>query len=582
MLLSHSSAFLFKKLWQNYVRVHWPKILLAFVFMALSAGATAWLAKLMQPIIDDVFKAENVQSLQWVSGVVLLAFLIKGGAAYGESVVMNYIGQRILANLQGDVLAHIVRADLVFFHDNSTGSLISRCTNDINLMKGAVSNTLTSLGKDCLMVLFLVGVMFQTDWRLASVAFFIFPVAVYPIVKIGKKMRKMSTFTQEQTGSFLSLLSELFVGARLVKAFNMENYEIARGRTKIEGLFKLTLKANRVRSLSSPIMEFLGGVAIVTVIYYGGYQVIEKTNSAGAFFSFITALLLAYEPMKRLANLNANLQESLAATRRVFDLMALEPQIKEKKDALQSFNCKGQLDMREVTFGYELKKPVLNKVSISVRPGEKVALVGSSGAGKSTLLNLIPRFYDLNKGEICLDGVDIRGLTLGALRSNIALVSQEVNLFNDTVRANILYGRPQASEEEVIQAARYAAAHSFIGRLPQGYDTVIGESGVRLSGGQRQRISIARAILKDAPILLLDEATSALDTVSERQVQKALDFLMNGRTCLIVAHRLSTVKNADRILVMDEGTIVEEGPHDQLVAKKGVYAQLHQWQLMEG
>ncbi|MEI8321130.1 MAG: ABC transporter ATP-binding protein [Alphaproteobacteria bacterium] len=581
MLMTTSTWYLLKRLWKSYIRYHKGKIGSAFFFMALSAGSTAWLAKLMQPIIDDVFKSENVQSLRWVATAVLSAFLIKGIAAYGESIVMNRMGQRILSDLQYDLLSHLIRADLAFFQNNSTGTLISRCTNDINLMRGVVSNTLTSLGKDLLMVIFLVAVMFENDWVLAALTFFVFPLAVYPIVRIGKKMRKVSTFTQEQTGSFLSLLNELFHGTRLVKAFNMEEYERDRAKKTIESLFKLALRSNRIRSLSSPIMETLGGIAIVIVIFYGGYQVIQHTNTAGAFFSFITALLLAYEPMKRLANLNANLQEGLAATRRVFDLMDIEPTIQNSDTAQDLPVEKGQIELQNVHFQYTPKKPVLKNLTLKIPAGKKVALVGESGSGKSTLLNLIPRFYEVDKGTILIDNIPLKNFTLESLRSNLSLVSQEITLFNDTVRANILYGKPDATEAEIVKAAKDAAAHSFILKLPHGYDTFIGESGLKLSGGQRQRISIARALLKNAPILLLDEATSALDTTSERHVQKALDQLMKGRTCLIIAHRLSTVKNADRIIVLDEGQIVEEGTHDALVKRKGIYAQLCQWQLVE-
>lgn len=549
--------------------------------MALSAAATAGLAELMRPIIDDVFKSENVQSLRWVSVIVLGVFFLKGIAAYGESIVMNYIGQKIIATIQVGLLSHLVHADLAFFHNNATGTLVSRCTNDINLMKGVVSNTLTSLGKDLLMVIFLVASMFNNDWVLASITFFVFPIAVYPIVRIGKKMRKVSTHTQEHTGSFLALLSEIFHGARLVKASNMEKYESDRAYKTIHLLFKLSLKSNRIRSLSSPIMETLGGVAIVVVIFYGGYQVIQGTNTAGAFFSFITALLLAYEPMKRLANLNANLQEGLSAAKRVFDLMDIQPSIKDNQDARNLIVTKGQIGLDNVSFGYNPKNPVLRNINLHIPAGKKIALVGQSGSGKSTLLNLIPRFYEVTKGKILIDDIPITNFTLHSLRSNISLVSQEVILFNDSIKANILYGKPNATDAEVIAAAKDAAAHSFITKLPHGYDTVIGEAGIKLSGGQRQRISIARALLKNAPILLLDEATSALDTNSERHVQKALDHLMKGRTCLIIAHRLSTVKNADKIIVMDNGKIMEEGTHDILLQLKGFYAQLCQWQLVE-
>ncbi len=549
--------------------------------MILSGAATAGLAKLMEPIIDDVFKSENVHMLQVVSLGVLGLFLIKGLASYGESLTMNYIGQRIIANIQTDLFSHLIRADLQFFHANSSGTLMSRCTNDVNLMKGVVSNTITSLGKDLITLIFLVSVMFYQDWVLSSITFFVFPVAVIPIVRIGKRMRKISTHTQQETGAFLSFLKEVFQGARLVKAYNMETHEISRAKKVIESLLKLSLKSNRIKSLSSPIMETLGGVAIVVVISYGGYEVIQGKNTAGAFFSFIAALLLAYEPMKRLANLNANLQEGLAAATRIFTILDGAPHIQDMPDARIIPIKKGEVSFKNVDFQYETGKKVLKEVSFEIPTGKRIALVGPSGSGKSTLMNLIPRFYDIEKGAILIDGVNIQEVSLTALRNSMALVSQEVTLFDDSIRANILYGRPEASDEDIIKAAKDAAAHAFILKLPKGYDTVVGESGVKLSGGQRQRLSIARALLKNAPLLLLDEATSSLDTRSEHEVQKALDRLMKGRTCLIVAHRLSTVRNADNIVVLEEGKIVEQGTHDQLVKKAGVYAQLCQWQLVK-
>jgi subfamily B ATP-binding cassette protein MsbA len=549
--------------------------------MVLSGAATAGLAKLMEPIIDDVFKSENVHMLQVVSLGVLGLFLIKGLASYGESLTMNYIGQRIIANIQTDLFSHLIRADLQFFHAHSSGTLMSRCTNDVNLMKGVVSNTITSLGKDFITLIFLVSVMFYQDWVLSSITFFVFPVAVIPIVRIGKRMRKISTHTQQETGAFLSFLKEVFQGARLVKAYNMEAHEINRAKKVIESLLKLSLKSNRIKSLSSPIMETLGGIAIVVVISYGGYEVIQGKNTAGAFFSFIAALLLAYEPMKRLANLNANLQEGLAAATRIFSILDGEPHIQDMPDARIIPIKKGEVSFKKVDFQYETGKQVLKEVSFEIPTGKRIALVGPSGSGKSTLMNLIPRFYDIEKGAILIDGVNIKEVSLMALRNSMALVSQEVTLFDDTIRANILYGRPGASEEDIIKAAKDAAAHAFILKLPKGYDTVVGESGVKLSGGQRQRLSIARALLKNAPLLLLDEATSSLDTKSEHEVQKALDRLMKGRTCLIVAHRLSTVRNAHNIVVLEEGKIVEQGTHNQLVKKAGVYAQLCQWQLVK-
>jgi subfamily B ATP-binding cassette protein MsbA len=445
-------------------------------------------------------------------------------------------------------------------------------------MRAAVSTALTGFGKDLLSLIGLVIVMFVQDWQLAAISFFVFPLAVIPIAHIGRRIRKVTANTQEETGLFTTLLEQTFQGIRVVKSYGMEPYEKSRIAAIVARLYGLTFRAARVRALSSPIMETLGGVAITVVIVYGGYRVIEQATDPGSFFSFITALLLAYEPMKRLANLNASLQEGLAGAQRLFTILDIAPGIRERPGAEDLVVKNGAIALDTVTFAYVAGHPALENVSLTVPAGRTVALVGPSGAGKSTILNLIPRFYDVGHGAVTIDGIDVRDVTLASLNANVALVSQEVTLFDDTVRANIAYGRAGASEEEIVEAARHAAAHAFIAELPDGYETMVGERGVKLSGGQRQRLAIARAMLKNAPILLLDEATSALDTESERQVQAALRDLMHGRTSLIIAHRLSTVMDADIIYVIDRGRVVEHGRHAELLQQNGVYARLYAMQ----
>ncbi len=577
----HSTRQLMVRLWRQYIRPYKKHFFLSLLCMALGAAATAGLAKQMEPIIDDVFKSENINALRYVSFIVFGLFIIKGLSSYGESIFMNFIGQRIIANLQQDLFRCLLRSDLAFFHHTSTGTLISRCTNDVNLMRNVVSNTITSFGKDLFTVICLMIVMFYQDWFLSSITFFVFPIAILPIVKIGKRMRKVSTSTQKETGSFMTLLNEIFQGARLVKAYGMEKYENNRAKKVIEEIFRLNIKANRIKSMSSPIMETLGGMAIVVVISYGGLQVIKGNNTAGAFFSFISALLLAYEPMKNLAKLNANLQEGLASTIRVFSVIDAKPSIIDGPKAKDIQIKKGAIEFKELNFSYTPEKKILKNINLKISAGKTVALVGPSGSGKSTLLNLIPRFYESQEGDILFDNTPIKSIKISSLRNHIALVSQEIMLFDDTIMGNILYGNPSASKQDIYNAAKAAAAHDFIEMLPEGYNTRIGESGIRLSGGQRQRISIARAMLKNAPILLLDEATSSLDTESERQVQKALEKLMVGRTCVVIAHRLSTVKDADKIYVLDQGEIAEQGTHTDLLKTKGIYSQLCKWQLID-
>jgi ATP-binding cassette, subfamily B, bacterial MsbA len=578
---SNTTYALMARLMRESIRPYLAWIGFALICMALVAAATAASAWLMKPVINDVFFEKNEALLWTISGAVFATFTIKGIANYGQSVLMSYVGQRIITDTQHRLYAHLTSMALGFFHDMPTGNLISRFTIDINMMRVAVSNALTGFGKDLLSLLGLVGVMFWQDWQLALLAFVVFPIAVIPIARLGKRMRKVTVNTQEEMGQFTTLLEQTFQGARVVKSYGMEEYEKNRVRVIAERIFELVFKAARVRALASPIMESLGGVAITMVIAYGGYQVIHDSMDPGSFFSFITALLLAYEPMKRLANLNASLQEGLASAERLFQLLDREPTILEKPDAKPLVISGGGLHLKDIHFSYITDQAALAGVTFDVPAGKTVALVGPSGAGKSTILNLIPRFYDVDHGAISIDGTDVRDVTLDSLRSCMALVSQDITLFDDTIRANIAYGRQDASEEEIVDAAKNAAAHEFIMEMPEGYDTYVGERGMKVSGGQRQRLAIARAMLKNAPILLLDEATSALDTESERHVQSALTKLMQGRTTLVIAHRLSTVMDADLIHVIDNGGLAESGSHAELIAKDGLYARLYQLQFRD-
>ncbi len=578
--LDHT-VVLVRRLLRERIRPYVGRIVFALACMGVVAGTTAMIAYLMEPVLDLIFSEGDIERLYELALVVFLVFMAKGLASYGQIVSMNFLGHRVIADFQKALFSHLMVADLGYFHDNAAGKLISRFTNDTAMLRNAVTTALTGIGRDVLTVGALIGVMFYQDWLLGLVAFFVFPTAVLPIVKIGRRMRKVSTNTQIELGEFTSLLNETFQGARQVKAYGMEDYEIGRAGRVIDRLFKLIMKATRTRALSHPIMETLGGCAVVAVMVYGGHQVIAEAKTPGQLISFLTALLLTYEPVKRLANLNASLQEGLAAAQRLFATLDIEPTIRDKPDARDPVVRSGAIRLEGVHFAYGHGIPALNGVDLEVPAGKTVALVGPSGAGKSTILNLIPRFYDVDRGRVLVDGEDVRDLTLAGLRANIALVSQETSLFDDTVRANIAYGRMDASEDEIVAAARHAGAHDFIQELPDGYDTIVGGRGVKLSGGQRQRIAIARAMLRNAPILLLDEATSALDSDTERQVQQALRELMRGRTTLIVAHRLSTIADADIIYVIEEGRVVESGTHLQLLARKGIYARLYDLQLAE-
>ena len=573
---------LYRRLLQEAVAPYKGRFVLAGVCMLAVALSTAALAYLMDPVVNKVFVERRAELLWPVGLAVFASFAVKGIGAYGQSMIMTRIGQTVLADLQSRLFRHLLRMDLAFFAHHRTGTLISRLTTDIGAMRMAVSTALTGLGREALSIVFLVAVMFYQDWLLATVAFIAFPATVIPIATLGRRLRGVTADTQSQTGTFMTLVEQSLSGIRLVKAYRMEDYEAARARTITSAIRDLVIKAERVKALASPLMETLGGVAVTTVIVYGGWRVINGATTPGAFFSFITALLSAYRPMKALANANAAVNEGLAGAQRLFAVLDTRSTMTERADAKPLHVTRAELAFDHVAFSYTGDSEALKDITFTAPAGKTTALVGPSGAGKTTILNLIPRFYDVGAGAIRIDGQDIAGVTMTSLRDSIALVSQDVVLFDDSVAANIRYGRPGANDAEVEEAARAAGAHEFIAALPEGYATLVGERGQALSGGQRQRIAIARALLKDAPILLLDEATSALDTETERQVQAALDRLKQGRTTLVIAHRLSTVAAADHICVVDQGRVVESGSHGALIAKAGLYARLHALQSSPG
>ncbi len=567
------------RIWRDYVRHHLGAILIAVVCMIIVAAATGGQARLIEPALDRVLVSGD-EKLVWLIPLAFLVIsIIKGFGSYGQTVLMNRVGLRVVTTLQSQMFNRIVAADLAYLQGGATGTLISRFTNDVNFLREAVIKTVTGSVRDLLTVVVLVGVMFYTHWVLASMAFIVFPLSLIPIIYIGRRLRRVSAETQAELGVLTALLDDVFKGVRQVKAYGMEAHEQQRADGMFESIFRFILKAAQVRARSYPIMETLGGLAIASVLFYGGYQVLNGETTVGKLIAFLTALVMAFQPIRSIASLNASLQEGLAAAQRIFSMIDYKPTIVDGPDAKPLTVTQGAIRYDNVSFTYGNDISALRNVSIAAQPGQKIALVGPSGAGKSTILNLLPRFHDVSDGSVSIDGQDIRDITIDSLRHSIALVSQETGLFNSTARDNIAYGDPNADEDAIIAAAKDAAAHDFISELPNGYDTMIGEGGLRLSGGQRQRLSIARAMLRDAPILLLDEATSSLDTQSERLVQDALKRLMTGRTTLVIAHRLSTIIDADIIYVMDEGQVVEQGTHDELMARSGLYAELSRLQL---
>ncbi|MBR4127450.1 MAG: ABC transporter ATP-binding protein [Alphaproteobacteria bacterium] len=579
--LTKENMLMYKRVWNTYIADKWRWLILAVVLMLIAASFDALLVRQLKPIFDEVFIDKNRDVLGVIGLTILGLYFLKGVFTYSQVVVMTKLSVQVIADMQRDIFKRLIRMDDAFFHEHSTGEIITRFTSDVAIVKEAVLNSPTTFVKDSASVVFLVILMFFQSLEMACVVFFVFPLGVYPVVLCGRKMRKKTKRNQEATEGFFNQLTQDFKGIRIVKSYCTENSEFDALDRTIVKMNKLSFAMACLHALQSPLMEFFGGIAMATTLGYGGYQIMQGNMSPGNFMVFLLAIVAAYKPMKNVAGLHMRMQMGVASMQRLFSMLDIKPEIVDVPDAKELVVPEGKIEIENVSFSYDGEHPVLTDVSVTAEAGQTIALVGHSGSGKSTLISFLPRFYDPQKGRILIDGQDISQVTLESLRRHTAYVSQEVVLFNDTIRNNIRYGSPDATDGQVIEAAKAAAADGFIRQMENGYDTMLGEQGGGLSGGQRQMISIARAMLKNAPILLLDEATSALDSKSEKIVQDSLEVLMKGRTSIVIAHRLSTIVNADRIYVFNEGKIVDSGTHEELLSRDGIYAQLYKIQFMK-
>lgn len=562
----------------KYIKPYWKRGLAAGICTIIAAGGTAYLPFVIKDMVDQVLSEKNTTMLNWIVLSIIVVFVIRGIAYYGQSYLMNYVGQRVIIDIRKAVFEKLQRLSMSFYDKHKTGTIMSYVTNDVSALQSAMVDNVVEMITETVILVASIVMMIYLDWKLFLVTFATFPVVLFFIDSFGKRIRKSGSRIQEAAADITSVLQEVASSPRVIKSFVREGYEVDRFDKENMNNFRANMKYAQLSSTLTPTIEFVAAVGVSIILWYGGNSVINGSITAGSLVAFLTYAVNISNPIKRLSRVIGNIQKALAAAQRVFDVLDLPEDIKNAPDAKALPKVKGDVRFNDVSFAYNENEEVLSHVSFEVKPGEMVAFVGPSGAGKSTVASLLPRFYDAINGSITIDGQDIRKVTLDSLREQVGIVPQETVLFNGSVYDNILYGRLDATREEVEAAAKAANAHDFIMQLPDGYETTLGDRGMNISGGQRQRISIARAILKNPQILILDEATSALDTESERVVQEALDRLMVGRTSFVIAHRLSTIKNADKIMVLEKGQLIEQGNHDELMAMDGLYAHLYKIQ----
>lgn len=570
-----STSYLATRLTKEYIVPHWKTFALTASLMVLVAAMTGFLAWLIKPALDMVFNSDNKTALNIIPIIVIITSFVKGFATYFQLYTVSVLNLRITCDMRERIYEHFIKSDIVKLHSKSSGNMMASILHEVGMIVGMMNTVINGFIKQLITLIILVGVMFHQNPELALVSFIGFPLAGYPVYKLGRKLRNLSFKNQEMAAKFNTHMSDTLQYSKLVKAYHCEDFEVSRMSLIIEGIFKMGKKISRMSLVASPLVESLSGVGIAAVIWYGGNQVMTGETTPGAIFSFFGAMMMAYKPLKSVSSMNSGVQLGLAAATRIYILLDEEKTIIDKPDAKALDNIQGDIEFENVDFSYVEDKKALNNVSIKIEAGQTVALVGHSGGGKSTIMSMMLRFYDPESGSVKLDSYDIRDITIKSLRNSMAVVNQEVMLFDDTILENIRYGKEGATEEDIIRAAKLAEADEFIQELPDQYHAQVGQNGILLSGGQRQRIAIARAILYDAPILLLDEATSALDPISEKLIKDALAKLTKNKTTIVIAHRLSTVIHADKIIVISEGQVIEEGTHQDLLDKEGAYANLY-------
>ena len=571
-----------RRIWKSYASGSTKLLLIALSCNAIVALTTPALPELIRRVIDDIFVNADRSMLTILPLVAISIMLIRAIGTYGANVAINYIGQRIVGSLQKDLYRSILNSDLSYINSIHSARFISSFTADSSKLRETMSSVVVNLSRNILMVVGLVGYLFYVDAMLATIFFIVIPPAAIGLKFLGKKLRKAIRMSLEEIGALSALVSETLKGIRIIKAYGKEQMHVIKASEVIDKVVNFSMKGVRARSASAPIMEIVTGVAIACIIYYAGNKSLDGLMTVGSFMAFTTAAGLLYDPLKAVANLQAMLQEGVAASQRLFPILDNKPKIQDKKNLKKPEIFSGSINFENVSFSYsENDKDVLKNISIKIKSGQTVALVGPSGAGKSSLLNLVPRFYDVSSGKVEINDIDIKDLSLADARSSSALVSQDTLIFDLSIKENIIFGNDNVSEKTFQNVCEDSLVDEFVKDLPDGYETIAGESGVRISGGQKQRIAIARAMIKNAPILLLDEATSSLDSDSEKKVQIALDKLIKNKTALVIAHRLSTVRNVDKIYVIDKGTVVEEGDHDSLIKNDGLYSFLFKTQFPE-